>query len=302
MNVLVAGGTGFIGSHLCAELDDRGHDVTALARHPDGNDLPEGVETAVGDVTAYDSIEGHFEGQDAVVNLVALSPLFKPKGGREMHHRVHEGGTEHCVRAAEAHDVSRFVQLSGVMADPNADTAYLRAKGRAEDHVRESNLDWVILRPTIVFGDGDEFEDFVTMLTTPVVTGLPGGGRVKYQPMFVGDLVPIIAAAIEDDEHIGETYELGGPERLSLAEVTRMVYSARGSKTRIMPVPTALARVGLKVLDPVPFFPLGADQAKSMDVDLVVEPNQVAAFGLEEKDMTTYAEYLGVNRTTPAYS
>lgn len=294
MNVLVAGGTGFIGRNLCEELVDRDHDVTALARTPDDADLPAGVETVVGDVTAYDSIAAAFEGQDAVVNLVALSPLFKPKGGGEMHDRVHRGGTEHCVRAAEEHGVERFVQISGIHADPDAETAYLRAKGRAEELVRESGLDWVILRPTIVFGDGDEFADFVTMLTTPVVTGLPGGGSVRYQPIYVGDFTPVIADAVEADEHVGEIYEIGGPEALTLAEVTRLVYRARGSRTTVLPIPTAMAKVGLRVLDPVPFFPLGTDQARAMDLDLTVAHNDVDAFGLEEGTMTTYAEYLGV--------
>jgi uncharacterized protein YbjT (DUF2867 family) len=293
MNVLVVGGTGFIGQHLSEELVDRGHDVTTLSREPDTADLPAAVETVVGDVTAYDSILGAFEGQDAVVNLVALSPLFKPTGGREMHDRVHRGGTEHCIQAAEEHDVDRFIQLSGVHADPDADTAYLRAKGRAEELVRESALDWVILRPTIVFGDGDEFADFVTLLTTPVVTGLPGGGRVRYQPISVEDLTPMIAATVEEDAHVGETYEIGGPEALTLAEVTRLVYRASGSRTRVLPIPSALAKVGLRVLDPVPFFPLGADQAKAMDVDLTVPDNDVEAFGLEETELKTYGAYLG---------
>jgi len=295
MNVLVAGGTGFIGRNLCAELADRGHDVTALARTPDDADLPEGVETAVGDVTAYDSIEGAFEGQDAVVNLVALSPLFKPKGGREMHDRIHRGGTEHCLRAAEAHGVERFVQISGIHADPAAETTYLRAKGQAEELVRDSALDWVIIRPTIVFGDGDEFADFVTMLTTPVVTGLPGGGRVSYQPIYVGDIAPMIADAVDDDAHVGETYEIGGPEVLTLAEVTRLVYRSRGQSTSVLPVPTFLAKLGLRALDPVPFFPLGADQARSMDLDLTAPTNDAAVFGVDPADMTTYAEYLGVS-------
>ena len=294
MNVLIAGGTGFVGSHLCAVLHDRGHDVTALAREPDSANLPDGVETVVGDVTAYDSIESAFADQDAIVNLVALSPLFKAKGGGEMHDRVHRGGTENCVRAAEAHDVTRFVQMSGIYADPDADTAYLRAKGAAEKLVSDSSLDWVIVRPTIIFGDGDEFADFVTLLTTPVVTGLPGGGRVQYQPIHVDDIVPMLADAVEEDEHVGEIYEIGGPEKLTLAEVTRLIYRARGSRTRVVPIPTPLAKLGLKVLDPVPLFPLGADQAKSMDVDLTVDDNDITAFGVDAADLTTYADYLGV--------
>jgi NADH dehydrogenase len=294
MNVLVVGGSGFVGTALCHELADRNHDVTALSREPDATGLPDAVDTAAGDVTASDSIEPAFEGRDAVVNLVALSPLFKPKGGSEMHDRVHRGGTEHCLEAAAEHDVDRFVQVSGIHADPAAQTAYLRAKGRAEAAVRESDRDWVIVRPTIIFGDGDEFADFVTLLTTPVVTGLPGGGTVRYQPIYVGDVAPMLADAVAADEHVGETYELGGPEELTLAEVTRLVYRAKGSKTRVLPVPTLLAKVGLRALDPVPFFPLGAEQAKSMDVDLVVEHNDVTAFGVAESELRTYAEYLGL--------
>jgi NADH dehydrogenase len=294
MQVLVVGGDGFIGRHLCAELHDRGHDVTALSRTPDDGAVPAGVETVVGDVTAYDSIEPAFEGMDAVVQLVALSPLFKAKGPGNPHDRVHRGGTENCLRAAEEHGVDRFLQLSGIHADPTADTAYLRAKGRAEDLVRESSLDWTIVRPTIVFGDGDEFGDFVGLVTTPIVSGLPGGGKVHYQPIHIGDVTPILADTLEGDEHVGETYDLGGPEELTLAEVTRMLYRARGSSVRILPVPTVLAKVGLTVMGKVPGFPLGADQAKSMDTDLVVTHNDVDAFGVDESAMTTYGEYLGV--------
>ncbi|MFT4947111.1 MAG: hypothetical protein ACI8TL_001351, partial [Natronomonas sp.] len=129
MNILLVGGSGFIGTHLGGELLDRGHDVTVLSRSPENDDLPDGVEAAMGDVTAYDSIESAFEGQDVVYNLVALSPLFEPKGGNEMHDRLHRGGTENCLRAAEKHGIDRFVQLSALGADPDGPTHYIRAKG-----------------------------------------------------------------------------------------------------------------------------------------------------------------------------
>lgn len=295
MNVLVVGGDGFIGRHLCPELLERGHEVTSLSRTPDHDVLPEAVTTVVGDVTAYDSIESAFEGINAVVQLVALSPLFKAKGPGDPHDRVHRGGTENCVRAAEAHDVDRFIQLSGVFADIDADTAYLRAKGKADAIVRDSSLDWVIVRPTVVFGDGDEFADFVRLVTTPVVTGLPGGGKVRYQPIHVDDLVPMLADALEGGEHVGKVYTVGGPEEVTLADLTRQIYRAAGSSVRILPVPTALAKVGLTVMGKVPGFPLGADQARSMDTDLVVRDNDVDAFGVDEADMTTYGEYLGLD-------
>jgi NADH dehydrogenase len=297
MRVLVTGGTGFIGTHLCRELHDRDHEVTALSRTPERGDLPDGVSDAVGDVTAYDSIEGAFEGQDAVVHLVALSPLFKPSGGDGMHDRVHRQGTENCVRAAEEHGVDRFVQLSALGADPDGPTAYIRAKGRAETAVRDSTLDWTVVRPSVVFGDGGEFVSFTKKLAPPYVTPLPGGGRTRFQPVWVGDLVPMLADAVEDEAHVGEVYEVGGPETLTLAEVARLAHGADGRPVNVLPVPMALAKVGLSVLDAIPGAPMGNDQYRSLRFDNTTEGNDVDAFGRSESDLRTLADYLGEGTT-----
>ncbi|GAA0647244.1 complex I NDUFA9 subunit family protein [Salarchaeum japonicum] len=292
MHVLVTGGTGFIGTRLCAELAERGHDVTALSRSPEG-EVPAGVETYVGDVTALDSIRGAFEDVDAVVNLVALSPLFKPSGGDERHLEVHYGGTQNVVEAAEEHGVDKLVQMSALGADPTGPTAYIRAKGLAEDAVRDAALDATIIRPSVVFGEGGEFVSFTKLLTTPYVTGLPGGGKTRFQPIWVDDLVPMLADSL-DGEHDGETYELGGPEKLTLAEVTKLVYRAEGKSTSVLPIPMALAKIGLSVADVVPGAPMGSDQYRSLRFDNTVSENDVDAFGVSPDDLRTFADYLGV--------
>ena len=300
MDVLVAGGSGFVGQHLCSELAERGHDVTVLSRDPDPDDLPDGVETAMGDVTAYDSIESAFEGQDAVVNLVALSPLFEPSGGNEMHDRIHRGGTENCVRAAEEHGIERFVQMSALGADPDGPTHYIRAKGRAEEIVRESELDWVVFRPSVVFGEGGEFVHFTKRLKKLFAPGLPlyplpgGGKQTRFQPIWIGDLVPLLADAVEDDEYVGGVYELGGPEVLTLREITKMVYDAAGKSVTIVGLPMGLAGVGLKTLSVVPGFPMGGDQYRSLNFDNTTDDNDVGAFGVDPAEMQTLGAYLGV--------
>jgi NADH dehydrogenase len=197
MRTLVVGGTGFIGEALCRELDRRGNDVTAMARDPAAADLPGDVDRVAGDVTDYDAIEPGFEAQDAVVNLVALSPLFRPAGGNEMHFTVHRDGTDNVVRAAEAHGVDRLVQMSALGADPDADTAYLQSKGLAEAIVRESALEWTLFRPSVVFGEGEEFIPYTKLLAPPYLTPLPGGGETRFQPIWIGDLVPMLADAVE---------------------------------------------------------------------------------------------------------
>lgn len=297
MDTLVVGGTGFVGTHLCRELVERGHEVTALSRTPDG--APAGVETVTGDVTAFDSIQGAFEGRDSVVNLVALSPLFKPDGGDEMHDVVHRQGTENCVRAAEEHGVERFVQLSALGADPNGATAYIRAKGRAEERVRDSALDWTIFRPSVVFGEGGEFVSFTKRLKRLFAPGvpvypLPGGGKTRFQPVWVGDLAPMIADALEEQDHVGQTYEIGGPDTLTLREVVELVYEAEGKSVSVVGLPMALAGVGLSVMDAVPGMPMGKDQYRSLSFDNTTSDNDVDAFGVDDGRLTAFHAYLGV--------
>lgn len=295
MDVLLAGGSGFIGSRLCAELLDRGHDVTALSRSPDDDALPDGVETAMGDVRAYDSIADAFEQRDAAVNLVALSPLFEPGGGNEMHDQVHRQGTEHCVEAAEAAGVSRFLQLSALGADPDGPTHYIRAKGRAEEAVRDSDLDWTVVRPSVVFGEGGQFVGFTRKLTPPVLAPLPGGGETRFQPVHVADLVGMLADTLETETHVGDTYEIGGPEQLTLADVAQLVREAQGGSVHVVPVPMSLAGIGMTVGGLIPGVPFGPDQYRSLQFDNTTDDNDIDAFGIAPAEMTTLADYLGID-------
>lgn len=295
MNVLVVGGSGFVGTSLCEALDNRGHDVTVLSRNPDSGTLPPGVETAIGDVTAYDSIESAFEGMDAVYNLVSPSPLFEPAGGNEMYDRIHRGGTENCVRAAQHHDVDRFVQMSALGADPDGETHYIRAKGRADEIVRESELSWTIFRPSVVFGDGAEFLSFTRKLTPPILAPLPGGGKTRFQPILDDEFATMLVDAIEAEEHAGQIYEIGGPETLRLAEVARLVRQARGQSVQILPIPMALAGVGLSIADLLPFVPMGRDQYRSLQFDNTTSRNDITAFGVDADDLTTLSTYLGID-------
>ncbi|WP_254862309.1 complex I NDUFA9 subunit family protein [Halovivax gelatinilyticus] len=290
MDVLVAGGTGFIGTALCEQLAERDHRVTAMARDPSGTSLPNAVDTIAGDVTDPDSIPDAVDGVDAVVNLVALSPLFQtPRGAT--HASVHLGGTKTLVSAAEDAGVGRFVQMSGLGADPSAPTAHLRAKGRAEAVVTESSVESVVCRPSVVFGEGSEFLSFVELTTTPYVTALPGGGSMRFQPIWIGDLAPMLADCVDGD-HAGETYELGGPEVCSLADVTRQFYAARGQSVRIVPVPTVLSRIGLAAAGPIPFVPFSREQARALSVDNTVTSNDVTAFDVDPASLRTLKTYF----------
>lgn len=296
MDILVLGGDGFIGRHLCAELDGRGHDVTELSREADPGVLPAEAETIRGNVTEYESIAPAFEGRDAVVNLVALSPMSRPKGGEQRHLDVHLGGTENVLRAADEHDVDRVLQQSAIGADPNGPTHYTRAKGQAETAARTSNCEWVITRPSIVYGAAGHFIPYTKKVTTPFVTGLPGGGGLpRYQPIWVGDLGPMLADAIEEYRFVGGTYELAGPDELTLAEATRFIYRAENKPVTLVPIPMSLVKAGLTIADAIPGAPMGLDQYRSLKFDNTTQQNAAEAFGFSESQLMAFPKYLNLH-------
>jgi NADH dehydrogenase len=284
MNVLVAGGAGFVGRALCAELAARGHDVTAASRSPDPGVLPDRVATAELDVTDPPLHEG-VAGHDAVVNLVALPSHVESS---RSHERVHLGGTRNLLRASEATAVERFVQLGGLGVDAGVDTAYFRAKRRAERLVRDADTGWVVYRPSVVFGDGCAFLPFVRRLARPGVVPLPGGGRSRLHPIWVGDLAPMLADGVTDADRAGGTYELGGPAVLTLADIVRLV----GDDPTVVPVPGPVAAVGATVAEAVPGLPVGRDQYRALGHDNVADPNDVTAFGVSPGSLLSLEAYL----------
>ena len=292
MDVLVAGGTGFIGRHLCGTLHQRGHDVTAMSRDPDTAMVPDDVATQAADITTFDGLSEVVAGRDAVVNLVSLTPLFQPRGGEQRHEAVTVEGTRNLVRAMDREGVDRILFQSGLGADTNGPTHYLRAKGRAEGILHASDLDWRISRPSIVFGDGAEFLTFLHQVTTPYVTALPGGGHTRFQPIWVHDLVAILARMLEDDERSEQTYELGGPEERTLADLTRAVYRENGRSVRIVPIPMPVTRVAFRVGGVLPLIPFGPDQYRGLQFVNVPEHNDVEQFDIDPGTLGSFDEYL----------
>ena len=297
MDLLVIGGDGFIGRYLCGELVNRGHAVTSLSRSPDPEVLPEAVQTTTGDVTDYDSIASAFEDKDAAINLTALPPLHQPRPGT-FHDTVCIGGAMNVAHAASEHDLDRHVEMSSLGARIDSPMAYWRTQGLGDLVVEYSNLDWTILRPSFVFGEGSETFAFIKRYTTPYVTILPDGGKSPiFQPIWVEDVARMTADAMEHDEHVGQVYDLGGPDVLTFADVTQMLYRAEGKSVRIYSVPMKLAEIALNAADPINAIPLGIDQARALEMSNTTDHNDIGAFGLSESDLLPLAEYLDLQGT-----
>jgi uncharacterized protein YbjT (DUF2867 family) len=265
MKVAVVGASGFVGSHLVPHLAERGHTVRAISRH--ARRLPgwsDQVQPLTADVETGAGLGAAFTGADVVVSLVAIP---REQDGRTFE-AVNVGGVEHVLETARAAGVRRIVHVSvlGVTDDPAL--RYLSSKWRGEQLVRESGLEWVVLRPSLLFGTGDGFFNLIKVTLTwwsPGIMALPGDGATRFQPLSVDDLAIAIEASLVEPARAGSVYELGGPAYLSYREIVDAVMAATG-KRRLklgMPVPVLSAVTALtdRVL---PVFPVSHDQVASL--------------------------------------
>lgn len=286
MKIFVTGGTGFVGSHLTRKLAEE-HEVTVGGLEPESSvlELPEEVERERIDVT--DRVTLDFSGYDCVIHLVALSPLKQPPVPYEV---VHVEGTENVVKQAEEDGVDTYFQMSALGANDDSSMEYLRTKGEAEKIVEESELDWRIFRPSTLFGEGGEFLNFISRMTTPRITVLPGK-NTAFQPLHVHDLVDMIVESLKE-EHSGQKFELGGPKRLSLGAIARKIDESRGRNLRVLGLPMPLFLAAMMVAEQLPLIPFGVDQYRSLKTDNVPNENEIEELGFEASDLENLDEYL----------
>ena len=265
MNIAIVGATGFVGSHLVPHLVEAGHRVTAVSRT--GRRLAgwtDAVDARAADVTTGNGLDEALAGADAVVHLVAIPRESKGRRFEE----VNVGGTRHVVEAAQRAGIRRFVHLSvlGVVDDPKL--RYLQSKARGEQIVRESPLDWVVLRPSLMFGEGDGFFNIVkTTLRywSPGVVAIPGKGDTRFQPLSADDLAIAVERSLADTDRTGSVYELGGPAWLTYRQIVDEVMRVTGMRRLKLPIPIPLIDALTAVTDRIlPVFPVTHDQIGSL--------------------------------------
>lgn len=258
--VTVFGGSGFVGRHVVRALVKRGYRVRVAVRRPDlaGFLQPLGL---VGQIHAVQanlrypaSVAAAVRGADAVINLVGIMN----ESGRQSFGAVQANGARAVAQACAAAGIGRFVQMSALGADAGSRSVYARTKGEAEAAVRQLLPEAVILRPSVMFGpDDDFFNRFASMARMMPVLPLIGDGETKFQPVFVGDVAEAVARAIDGTVEAGRTYELGGPEVLSLRAIVERICEVTHRKRLLLPVPTPLAGGLARVLEVVDALTLG---------------------------------------------
>ncbi|MDI9237838.1 complex I NDUFA9 subunit family protein [Lysobacter sp. LF1] len=268
-HVVVLGGTGFVGRHLVARLLEGGDRVTVLSRGVDPSKRglkPRGASLIEGDVGDANFLAAVLDDADAAINLTGI---LNEKGDRgDGFERVFVGITSSLIEAMERMGVRRLLQMSALNAG-RGESHYLQARGRAEQRVRASGLDWTLFRPSVIAGPGDglfcRFDQLLRM--APV---LPiGRADAKFQPVWVGDVVDAFVRALDEPRSIRETYDLVGPDVMTLAQIVRVAARARGRHRAVIGLPLALGRLQANVGEWLPGKPISRDNWRSLQLDSV---------------------------------
>jgi uncharacterized protein YbjT (DUF2867 family) len=287
MRIAVIGATGFVGRSVVTRLSEAGHTVVAVSRSGKRRrEWGADVEPRPGDVTTGAGLASALEDADAVVHLVAIPRETKDRTFAQVNVR----GTQRAVEAASAAGVRRFVHLSvlGVIDDPKLD--YLYSKWLGEQIVRDSALEWVVLRPSLLFGPGDGFFSLVrTTLKwwSPGIVAIPGDGSARFQPLAVDDLAIAVERSVVDAERSRSVYELGGPSYWTYREIVDEVMRVTGMRRFRLGMPIPLLSALTTVTDRVvPIFPVSHDQISSLQRPNYTDLDAFAsAFGVEPRPM-----------------
>jgi NADH dehydrogenase len=269
--VTLFGGGGFVGRALAQELFARGWRVRVAQRDPRAAFTVKPLgglgqsQFVQADVTKADSVARALAGSDAVINLVGLL-----KGDLKT---VHVEGAANIAKAAAAAGVTAFVQVSAIGADAESASLYGRTKAEGEAAVRAAFPAATIVRPSIIFGRDDQFTNrFANLVRTlPVVPVI--APKTKFQPIFVGDVAKALAEAVSNPgAHAGKTYEIGGPDAISMEGFNQWIAETIGRKRDFAPVPNGIAGLLAKVTGWAPGAPITSDQLAMLAKDNVPDP------------------------------
>ncbi len=264
MKVFVTGGTGFVGNEVVRQLVAQGHEVSALVRSGSEDKLAMGTSSQVqihpGDVTQPDSLLPAMQGCDAVIHLVGIIREIPAKG--VTFKRLHVEGSRHVIDAAVSQGITRFLQMSANGVRLEATIDYHQTKWQAEQFLRDTALDWTILRPSLIFGRGGEFVNMLADLIRklPVIPVI-GDGQYRLQPVSVIQVAESFVKALTLPESIGEIYHLGGSKSYTYDEILDLTGKALGKdKVHKIHQPVFMVKPFVKLLEGFEKFPLTQDQ------------------------------------------
>ncbi|MEO9078751.1 MAG: complex I NDUFA9 subunit family protein [Rhodanobacter sp.] len=289
--LVILGGTGFVGRHLLPRLVAGGHSIVLLSRnrekHRELGVLP-GVSVRSADVYDDAVLRQSLTGADAVINLIGILN----SQGQHTFERTHVDLTRRLIAACAASGVGRLHQMSSLKAGQGL-SKYLKTRGEAETLVKTSALNWTIYQPSVIFGEGDGLVGrFATLLRRLPMLPL-ARAHARMAPTWVGDVAAAITRCV-DSNQLGQrqSFELYGPEVISLGGIVRLIRDAAGLRTPIMALPDSLGRLQAQFAELLPGKPFSLDNFRSLRTDSVGKTDGYAALGITPQAFTAWLPRL----------
>lgn len=270
--VTVFGASGFVGRHVVRALVKRGYYIRAASRRvglatylqPIGNMGQ--VVPVQANIRVPASIARAVAGSDHVVNVTGILA----ESGRQTFRAVHAEGAGAVAKAARDAGIG-LTHMSALGADLGSRSVYARSKALGEEEVFSAVPDAAVFRPSIVFGPEDSFFNrFAEMARFSPALPLIGGGKTRFQPVYVGDVAEAFARAVDGTCPRGRVYELGGPEILSFRQCMTRMLDVVDRRRLLLPIPWGIAEILGSIGDFMPFAPITRDQVELLKTDNVV--------------------------------
>ncbi len=271
--IAVFGGTGFLGRRIVRRLLAHGFAVRVAARHAERGDVlfgaQDGLETLCADIGDDASVAAAVKDAWGVVNAVSL---YVERDALTFH-AIHVAGAGRVAAQARRAGVARLVHVSGIGADPNSKSSYIRSRGDGEQAVRQAFPGATVIHPSAMVGSDDALiHGLAGLIETFPVFPLFGRGRTKLQPAHVEDVGEAVARILESDKP-APLYALGGPQVLSYRALVETIAWRLGRKPILLPVPFALWRLAGAAAERMKNPPLTRNQVELMETDNVAGEN-----------------------------
>ena len=287
-NVLLIGGSGFVGTQVANRLAQLGISVTIPSRRRERDRqrqvlLLPNVQSVQANINDPGQLAGLVASQDAVINLVGILHTRDLKiPYSKVFETAHVELPKKVVAACKAAGVRRLIHIRALKADAGAPSEYLRSKADGEAVVKASGLDVTIIRPSVIFGPGDSFLNTFARFLRLLPRFYIGYGSAKFQPVYVGDVAEVIVRSLDDASAVGQAYELVGPKVYTLRELVEYVNQVTGAHTPVRDLSMFWAHMqaGLMSLAPKPL--MSPDNLRSMEVDSVA-PDAKMPYGIIPK-------------------
>ncbi|MDG1287190.1 MAG: complex I NDUFA9 subunit family protein [Rickettsiales bacterium] len=287
--ITVIGGTGFVGQSIVNTLLRQGYDVQVLARHArDCKDLfpakANGSRLLLrnADITQPKTLHDTFEGSWAIINLVGI--LYEK--GRQRFSSLHTQCPERLAKMAKDAGCSRFIHLSALGAHKAKGSRYASSKATGETGILSAFPDATILSPSVIFGPNDNFiNQFSQMANFSPILPLIGGGKTKFQPVYVGDVTEAVLRCIERPATKGKTFELGGPKIYSFNKILEKILKVSNRKRMLVSIPFGLAKFIGFFAEFAPIPPITRDQVQLLKHDSTTRNNGFKELGITPKPM-----------------